>query len=125
MQKKPHPADIADRAKIATAIRFNVHLRKGPADKINREAPTLAKAAEIAARISAENGGKPCLIYGITPDKMTVLVPKDMIDAARSGTAPAKRQAEKAKRKPKADKSAGGKRCDPRSCAERQDARRP
>ncbi|GAA0607901.1 hypothetical protein [Paenochrobactrum glaciei] len=110
MPKKPHPADIADRAKIATATHFNVHVRNGSFEKINREAPTLAKAAEIAAQISAQNGGKPCLIYGITPAKMTVLVPKDMIDAARSGTTPAKRQAEKAKRKAKADAPKGGKR---------------
>ena len=30
MPKKLHPADAADRAKIATAAHFNVHLRRSP-----------------------------------------------------------------------------------------------
>ena len=109
MQKKPHPADIADRAKIATATHFNVHVRNGPFEKINREAPTLAEAIKIADEMSIVSS-KAAMIYAITPEKFTVFVPKDMIDAARNGTAPAKIQAVKTKRKPKSDKPAGGKR---------------
>ncbi|SOC47718.1 hypothetical protein SAMN05892877_13243 [Rhizobium subbaraonis] len=87
MTSKLHPADIADRQKIATATHFNVHLRRGPTEKINEEAPTLAEAVKIADRISAESGSKPPMIYAITPDKMTVFVPKDLVDAARGDEA--------------------------------------
>jgi len=83
MAKKTHPADLADRAKVETATHFNVHLRRSPTDKINREAATLRAAIKIADELSVE-GGKPAMIYAITPDQMTVFVPKDMIDAERA-----------------------------------------
>ncbi|CUX08555.1 hypothetical protein [Agrobacterium deltaense] len=82
MPKKLHPADAADRAKIATAAHFNVHLRRSPTNKINREAATLADAAKIADEITAEFKKAP-MVYAITPDKMTVFVPKEMVEAAR------------------------------------------
>lgn len=81
--KKPHPADIADRAKVGTATHFNVHLRRGADFKINEEAPTLAAAIIVADRIAAEHKGKAPMIYAITPEKFTVFVPKDMIAEAR------------------------------------------
>ncbi len=87
MASKLHPADIADRQRITTATHFNVHLRRGPTEKINEEAPTLAEAIKIADRISAKNGSRPAMIYAITPDKMTVFVPKDLVDAARGDEA--------------------------------------
>ncbi|MCA2378615.1 hypothetical protein ATU3C_17815 [Agrobacterium genomosp. 3 str. RTP8] len=83
MPKKMHPADAADRAKIATATHFNVHLRRSPTSKINREAATLADAAKIADEITAEFKKAP-MVYAITPDKMTVFVPKKLVEAARS-----------------------------------------
>lgn len=84
MPKKMHPADAADRAKIATATHFNVHLRRSQTSKINRGATTLAEAAKIADEITAEFK-KASMVYAITPDKMTVFVPKEMVEAARNG----------------------------------------
>ncbi|MDQ1184693.1 hypothetical protein [Agrobacterium larrymoorei] len=81
--KNIHPADAADRAKIATATHFNVHLRRSPTSKINREATTLAEAAKIADEITAEFKKAP-MVYAITPDNMTAFVPKEIVDAARS-----------------------------------------
>ncbi|WP_421404387.1 hypothetical protein [Agrobacterium fabrum] len=102
MSKKLHPADAADRVKIATATHFNVHLRRSPTSKINRDAATLAEAAKIADEIIAEFKKAP-MVYAITPDKMTVFVPKEMVEAARSGEeTPASGQAA-----PKRKKTAG------------------
>ncbi len=99
MPKKMHPADAADRAKIATATHFNVHLRRSPTSKINREAATLAEAAKIADEIMAEFKKAP-MVYAITPDKMAVFVPKEMVEAARSGEeTPASGQAAPKRRK--------------------------
>lgn len=83
MPNKVHPADAADRAKIATATHFNVHLRRSPTSKINREAATLADAAKIADEITAEFKKVP-MVYAITPDKMAGFVPKEMVEAARN-----------------------------------------
>lgn len=93
MTKQMHPADAADRAKIANATHFNVHLRKGPAEKINEEAPTLAEAVKIAEALKAENR-KPAMIYAIMPEGTSVFVPQDMADAARQGDAPAEPEAD-------------------------------
>lgn len=93
MTKQMHPADAADRAKIANATHFNVHLRKGPTEKINQEAPTLAEAVKIADALKAESR-KPAMIYAIMPEGTTVFVPQDMADAAREGEAPAEPDAE-------------------------------
>lgn len=82
MAKQMHPADAADRAKIANATHFNVHLRKGPTEKINQEAPTLAEAVKIADAVAADSR-KPPMIYAVMPEGTTVFVPKDMVDAAR------------------------------------------
>lgn len=93
MTKQMHPANAADRAKIANATHFNVHLRKGPAEKINEEAATLAEAVKIADTLKAENR-KPAMIYAIMPEGTSVFVPQDMADAARQGDAPAEPEAE-------------------------------
>lgn len=89
MTKQTHPADAADRAKIANATHFNVHLRKGPTEKINQEAPTLAEAVKIADALNAESR-KPAMIYAVMPEGTTVFVPKDMADAARQAGPAAK-----------------------------------
>jgi hypothetical protein len=75
MAKTPHPADIAANAAIARAVSFNVHLRIGPFDKTNRPAANLAEARSIAASLQIENRGKPALIYAITPEGTSHLVP--------------------------------------------------
>lgn len=83
MTKTLHAADLADLAKIATAASFNVHLRRGPAEKINRPAATLRAAIKIADELSAE-GGKPAMIYAITPEGTSVFVIPAAIDAERA-----------------------------------------
>jgi hypothetical protein len=82
-----HPADLSDIEKIATATHFNVHLRIGPAEKIDRKAKTLAAAIRIADKLGKTPGGRKPLIYAVTPDKMTVHVPAAMIAQARQGGA--------------------------------------
>lgn len=83
MPKKLHPADRADLEKIAQAVAFNVHLRAGPADKINRRAKTLAAAIRIADKLGTTRGGRKPLIYAVTADKLTVHVPATMIPEVR------------------------------------------
>jgi hypothetical protein len=89
MSKPLHPVDIRDRERIASAVRFNVHQRRGPHTKINEPAATLFEAADIAERISAGAGGKPCLVYGILPNNSAVMVPQDMVEAAKAAGEPA------------------------------------
>jgi hypothetical protein len=91
MAKKTHPADAADRALIAQAISYNVHLRRSPTSKINRPAATLAEAIAIADEIGLI-GTKRAMIYAILPagsPTSSTLIPNDMIDAARNQAAPA------------------------------------
>lgn len=78
-----HPADLSDIKKIGTATHFNVHLRIGPAEKIDRKAKTLAAAVRIADELGLTPGGRKPLIYAVTPDRMTVHVSAAMIAQAR------------------------------------------
>ncbi|MET3646147.1 hypothetical protein [Phyllobacterium ifriqiyense] len=78
-----HPADIAARNQVKAATSFSVHLRRGPDFKINEPAATLGEAITIADRLSKEHANKTPLIYAITQEDFTVLVPKDMIATAR------------------------------------------
>lgn len=117
MAKQMHPADAADRAKIANATHFNVHLRKGPTEKINQEAPTLAEAVKIADAINAESR-KPAMIYAIMPEGTTVFVPADMAAAARDGAPPAKAEEYPAPA-PKTERKPGGKRAEALEAAQR------
>jgi|GEM_PF-6342011 len=66
---KPFPADIADRAKIATATHFNVHLRRSPTEKINCEAPTRS----------------PQKTHGIRPEDMIAATRAAMVKEGISG----------------------------------------
>lgn len=81
--KRDHPADIVARNQVEAAKSFSVHLRRGPDFKINEPAATLAEAITIADRLSKEHANKTPLIYAITQEDFTVLVPKDMIATAR------------------------------------------
>lgn len=83
--KRDHPADITARNQVKAAMSFSVHLRRGPDFKINEPAATLAEAITIADRLSKEHANKNPLIYAITQENFTVVVPKDMITAARGG----------------------------------------
>ena len=78
-----HPADLADRQKVATATHFNVHLRRNPGDVTNTQAPTLIEAVKIAGQMAPTPSGKKPMIYAVTPDRQSVLVPADIIEAAR------------------------------------------
>lgn len=87
MTKQPHPADLADRQKVATATHFNVHLRRNPGDVVNTEAATLIDAVKIADEMGTMANGKKPMIYAVTPDRQSVFVPADMIDEARKDIA--------------------------------------
>ncbi|MBB4017042.1 hypothetical protein GGR16_002071 [Chelatococcus caeni] len=90
---KQHPADAADIAKIAQATHFNVHLRTGPHEKVNRRAKTLAAAIKVADRLGKTAGGRQPMIYAIAADGATVHVPVAMIAQARREAAAAPRRA--------------------------------
>ncbi len=83
MVSKQHPADIADRKKIATATHFNVHLRRNPGDVTNTEAPNLIEAVKIADGMETLPSGKRPMIYAVTPDRQSIFVPAEMIEEAR------------------------------------------
>lgn len=103
-----HPADLSDIEKIATATHFNVHLRIGPAEKIDRKAKTLAAAIKIADKFGTTPGGRKPLIYAITPDDMTVHVPAAMIAQARQDAATGARKGKEAPEGGKTAKRATG-----------------
>ena len=84
--KKMHAAEAADIAAAREATSYNVHLRRSPTSKINEPAATLAEAIEIADRMVSASGRSP-LIYGITHDGRTVLIPKVVIEEARASAA--------------------------------------
>jgi hypothetical protein len=81
-----HAAEAADIAAAREATSYNVHLRRSPTSKINEPAATLAEAIEIADRMVSASGRSP-LIYGITHDGRTVLIPKVVIEEARASAA--------------------------------------
>ena len=83
MKTKAHPYEEFDRNRVAAAEKFNVHMRLGPFDKINQAASSLAEAIHHADNISANHGGKECIIYAITHDGMTVHVDRANIAAER------------------------------------------
>lgn len=103
-----HPADLSDIEKVGTATHFNVHLRIGPAEKIDRRAKTLAAAIKIADKLGTTPGGRKPLIYAITPDKMTVHVPAAMIAQTRQDGATDARRGKEASEGGKPPKRATG-----------------
>lgn len=80
--KKIHPADIATREQIKNAISFNVHVRFGPAEKINVEATTLIEAIIAAEALKLQYPGKRPMIYAITPEKFSIFVTDDIKEEA-------------------------------------------
>jgi hypothetical protein len=89
MKTKVHPYEEFDRKRVAAAKKFNVHMRRGPFDKTNQAASSLAEAIHHADNISADHGGKECIIYAITHDGMTVHVDRATIAAERAAIAAA------------------------------------
>ena len=77
MAKKLHPADLRDQARIAAAVAFNVHFRKGPAEAYNEPAASLSDARMVKARMDAEHGryGRRAMIYAISDTGISTPVP--------------------------------------------------
>ena len=98
--KAIHPADIATKEQIKTAIYFNIHIRFGPHEKINVEAATLIDAIKAADELKLQYPGKRPLIYAITPEKFSIFVTDDIkaeaIEAAKDAEAAAQKAADKA-----------------------------
>jgi hypothetical protein len=80
MARKPHPADLANAALVAQAVRFDVALFLGVGRYATDTAATLEEAREKAARLAAShpNGRRP-LIYGVTADGRSGLVTNAML----------------------------------------------
>jgi len=68
--RKVHPADAANAAVLANAVRYDVALFLGTGRYARASAPTLAEARIEAMRLVADNpvtfSKRPPLIYGVT-----------------------------------------------------------
>ena len=74
-KKKPHPADAANAAIVAQAIRFDIALFLGSGRYATATAGTIDQARVEAARLAAAYGnGRRPLICGITADGRSGLV---------------------------------------------------
>ena len=74
-RRKPHPADAANAAVLANAIRFDVALFLGSGQYARASAPTLQEARNEAVRLAAENPTvRRPLIYGVTAEGRSALV---------------------------------------------------
>jgi hypothetical protein len=71
-RRKVHPADAANAAILAKAVRFDVALFLGSGRYARASAPTIEEARIEARRLVADNpvtfGRRQPLIYGITAD---------------------------------------------------------
>ena len=77
-RRKVHPADAANAAVLANAIRFDVALFLGTGRYARASAPTLEEARIEAMRLVAGNptpfGKRLPLIYGVTAEGRSALV---------------------------------------------------
>ena len=77
-RRKRHPADAANAAVLAQAVRFDVALFLGTGRFARASAPTLEDARIEAMRLVAENptpfGKRLPLIYGVTAEGRSALV---------------------------------------------------
>ncbi|MCA3560056.1 MAG: hypothetical protein IOC82_03375 [Aestuariivirga sp.] len=77
-RRKIHPADAANAAILARAVRFDVALFLGTGRHARASAPTLGEARIEAMRLVAENpspfGKRLPLIYGVTAEGRSALV---------------------------------------------------
>jgi hypothetical protein len=79
MARKPHPADVANAAIIANAIRFDLALFLGVGRYAKASAATLAGARREAARLAADHpNGRRALIYAIDASGRSALVTDDI-----------------------------------------------
>ncbi len=77
-RRKVHPADAANAAVLAQAVRFDVSLFLGTGRYARASAPSLEEARIEAMRLVAENSGafgkRLPLIYGVTAEGRSALV---------------------------------------------------
>jgi hypothetical protein len=77
-RRKLHPADAANAAILAQAVRFDVALFLGTGRYARASAPSLEEARIEAMRLVAENpshfGKRLPLIYGVTAEGRSALV---------------------------------------------------
>ena len=77
-RRKVHPADAANAAVLAQAVRFDGALFLGTGRYARASAPTLEGARTEAMRLVADNPGtfgkRLPLIYGVTAEGRTALV---------------------------------------------------
>lgn len=79
MARKPHPADLANAAVVANAVRFDLALFLGVGRYARASAPTLADARHEAKRLAARNpNGRRALIYAIDANGRSALVTDDI-----------------------------------------------
>jgi len=79
MARKPHPADLANAAVIANAVRFDLALFLGVGRYARACAPTLADARHEAKRLAAlHSNGRRALIYAIDANGRSALVTDDI-----------------------------------------------
>ncbi len=77
-RRKVHPADAANAAVLAQAVRFDVALFLGTGRFARATAPTLEEARVKAMRLVADNpspfGKRLPMIYGVTAEGRSALV---------------------------------------------------
>ena len=77
-RRKVHPADTANAAVLAQAVRFDVALFLGTGRFARATAPTLEEARVKAMRLVADNpspfGKRLPMIYGVTAEGRSALV---------------------------------------------------
>ncbi len=79
MARKPHPADLANAAVIANAVRFDLALFLGVGRYARASAETLADARREAKRLAAlHSNGRRALIYAIDANGRSALVTDDI-----------------------------------------------
>jgi len=79
--RETHPADAANEAVLANAVRYDVALFLGTGRYARATAPTLEEAQIEAKRLAADNpspfGRRLPLIYGVTAEGRAALVPSN------------------------------------------------
>ena len=80
-RRKVHPADAANAAVLAQAVRYDVALFLGTGRYARASAATLEEARIEALRLAANNpnpfGKRLPLIYGVTAEGRAALVPSN------------------------------------------------
>jgi hypothetical protein len=99
MSRKPHPADIANAAIVAAAVRFDIALFLGAGRYATGTAATLDEARDVAGHMEAmhRNGRRP-LIYGVTADGRSGLVTDNLFNPSTKVPDMIKRSPIKAKK---------------------------